>query len=132
MALLLLYTELSACKHLLALQPFNRSEIIGFTIGSISSVLYLCSRVPQIYTNVSVTAERGSMGIPGALTFQPMGSSVSSLHRVARSPSLVICFSVLLLQNLIPFSPLPVTGQSLEGEAFVLSFFMSTKGTKRL
>lgn len=37
----------------LAFQPFTRSEIIGFTIGSISSVLYLCSRVPQIYTNVS-------------------------------------------------------------------------------
>ncbi|NXX73854.1 LAAT1 protein, partial [Urocolius indicus] len=32
-------------------KPFSRSEIIGFTIGSISSVLYLCSRVPQIYTN---------------------------------------------------------------------------------
>ena len=37
----------------LALQPFTRSEIIGFTVGSVSSVLYLCSRVPQIYTNVS-------------------------------------------------------------------------------
>ncbi|NXG38606.1 LAAT1 protein, partial [Dromaius novaehollandiae] len=31
--------------------PFTRNEIIGFTIGSISSVLYLCSRLPQIYTN---------------------------------------------------------------------------------
>ncbi|KFV85258.1 Lysosomal amino acid transporter 1, partial [Struthio camelus australis] len=31
--------------------PFTRKEIIGFTIGSISSVLYLCSRLPQIYTN---------------------------------------------------------------------------------
>ncbi|NXY45551.1 LAAT1 protein, partial [Ceuthmochares aereus] len=35
----------------LGTKPFTRSEIIGFTIGSISSVLYLCSRVPQIYTN---------------------------------------------------------------------------------
>ncbi|XP_035757789.1 lysosomal amino acid transporter 1 homolog isoform X2 [Egretta garzetta] len=33
------------------LKPFTRSEIIGFTIGSVSSVLYLCSRIPQIYTN---------------------------------------------------------------------------------
>ncbi|KFQ39248.1 Lysosomal amino acid transporter 1, partial [Mesitornis unicolor] len=33
------------------LKPFTRMEIIGFTIGSISSVLYLCSRIPQIYTN---------------------------------------------------------------------------------
>lgn len=32
-------------------KPFTRSEIIGFTIGSVSSVLYLCSRLPQIYTN---------------------------------------------------------------------------------
>ncbi|NXN15713.1 LAAT1 protein, partial [Indicator maculatus] len=42
---------LSAHVDELGLKPFSRSEIIGFTIGSISSVLYLCSRVPQIYTN---------------------------------------------------------------------------------
>ncbi|NXY87975.1 LAAT1 protein, partial [Alcedo cyanopectus] len=32
-------------------KPFTETEMIGFTIGSISSLLYLCSRVPQIYTN---------------------------------------------------------------------------------
>ncbi|XP_067423626.1 lysosomal amino acid transporter 1 homolog [Emydura macquarii macquarii] len=32
-------------------EPFTKKEIIGFTIGSISSLLYLFSRVPQIYTN---------------------------------------------------------------------------------
>lgn len=37
-------------------QPFKTREIIGFVIGSISSVLYLCSRLPQIYTNVSIAA----------------------------------------------------------------------------
>ncbi|KAM6045727.1 lysosomal amino acid transporter 1 homolog [Theristicus caerulescens] len=42
---------LSARMDELGSKPFTRSEIIGFTIGSISSVLYLCSRVPQIYTN---------------------------------------------------------------------------------
>ncbi|NXR05860.1 LAAT1 protein, partial [Semnornis frantzii] len=42
---------LSAHLDELGLKPFSRSEIIGFIIGSISSVLYLCSRVPQIYTN---------------------------------------------------------------------------------
>ncbi|XP_069638483.1 lysosomal amino acid transporter 1 homolog [Haliaeetus albicilla] len=42
---------LSAHVDELGSKPFTRSEIIGFTIGSISSVLYLCSRVPQIYTN---------------------------------------------------------------------------------
>lgn len=39
----------------LFLQPFTTKEIIGFCIGSVSSVLYLCSRGPQIYTNVSMT-----------------------------------------------------------------------------
>nr|XP_009940077.1 PREDICTED: lysosomal amino acid transporter 1 homolog [Opisthocomus hoazin] len=42
---------LSARVDELGSKPFTRSEIVGFTIGSISSVLYLCSRVPQIYTN---------------------------------------------------------------------------------
>ncbi|NXG66989.1 LAAT1 protein, partial [Hemiprocne comata] len=32
-------------------KPFSRREIVGFTIGSVSSGLYLCSRLPQIYTN---------------------------------------------------------------------------------
>ncbi|XP_042738962.1 lysosomal amino acid transporter 1 homolog [Lagopus leucura] len=32
-------------------EPISKTEIIGFTIGSVSSVLYLCSRLPQIYTN---------------------------------------------------------------------------------
>ncbi|XP_003783890.1 lysosomal amino acid transporter 1 homolog [Otolemur garnettii] len=31
--------------------PFTKQEIIGFVIGSVSSVLYLLSRVPQIHTN---------------------------------------------------------------------------------
>nr|XP_014425047.1 lysosomal amino acid transporter 1 homolog [Pelodiscus sinensis] len=30
---------------------FTKKEIIGFTIGSIASLLYLFSRLPQIYTN---------------------------------------------------------------------------------
>lgn len=34
-----------------SVQPFTTKEIVGFTIGSVSSVLYLCSRLPQIYTN---------------------------------------------------------------------------------
>ncbi|XP_027007361.2 lysosomal amino acid transporter 1 homolog isoform X3 [Tachysurus fulvidraco] len=34
-----------------SIEPFSTKEIIGFTVGSISSVLYLCSRLPQIYTN---------------------------------------------------------------------------------
>ncbi|XP_008146369.2 lysosomal amino acid transporter 1 homolog isoform X1 [Eptesicus fuscus] len=32
-------------------KPFTQQEVIGFVIGSISSVLYLFSRLPQIHTN---------------------------------------------------------------------------------
>ncbi|XP_061458164.1 lysosomal amino acid transporter 1 homolog isoform X2 [Rhineura floridana] len=32
-------------------EPFTKREIVGFVVGSISSLLYLLSRVPQIYTN---------------------------------------------------------------------------------
>ncbi|XP_069804781.1 lysosomal amino acid transporter 1 homolog isoform X2 [Dendropsophus ebraccatus] len=32
-------------------EPFSTQEIIGFVIGSISSMFYLCSRLPQIVTN---------------------------------------------------------------------------------
>lgn len=50
--------SLPGTEHpLLLSQPFTRQEIIGFVIGSISSVLYLFSRLPQIHTNVSL--ERG-------------------------------------------------------------------------
>lgn len=38
---------------LLPSQPFTKTEVIGFVIGSASSVLYLLSRLPQIRTNVS-------------------------------------------------------------------------------
>lgn len=40
----------------LLLQAFTPKEIIGFSIGSVSSVLYLFSRLPQMYTNVSMTS----------------------------------------------------------------------------
>lgn len=43
-----------SCDRLCPLQPFSQKEVVGFVIGSISSVLYLLSRVPQIYTNVRV------------------------------------------------------------------------------
>lgn len=35
-------------------QAFTPKEIVGFSIGSVSSVLYLSSRLPQMYTNVSM------------------------------------------------------------------------------
>lgn len=46
----------------LCVQAFSTKEIIGFTIGSISSVLYLCSRLPQMHTNVSLKKGSGGVG----------------------------------------------------------------------
>ncbi|KAF4072535.1 hypothetical protein AMELA_G00264140 [Ameiurus melas] len=41
------------------IQPFSTREIIGFTFGSISSLLYLSSRLPQIYTNFRRKSTKG-------------------------------------------------------------------------
>ncbi|MBN3322017.1 LAAT1 protein, partial [Atractosteus spatula] len=41
------------------IEPFETKEIIGFVIGSMSSVLYLCSRLPQIYTNFKRKSTEG-------------------------------------------------------------------------
>ncbi|XP_051844342.1 lysosomal amino acid transporter 1 homolog isoform X1 [Antechinus flavipes] len=40
-------------------KPFTKQEIIGFTIGSTSSLLYLLSRLPQIYTNFQRKSTQG-------------------------------------------------------------------------
>lgn len=42
-------------------QPFTKKEVIGFVIGSASSLLYLLSRLPQIRTNVSFQEGWGHM-----------------------------------------------------------------------
>ncbi|XP_077693418.1 lysosomal amino acid transporter 1 homolog isoform X2 [Eretmochelys imbricata] len=52
-------TLLSATVDVAGCEPFTKKEIIGFTVGSIASLLYLFSRVPQIYTNVSDPLEVG-------------------------------------------------------------------------
>ncbi|XP_019397039.1 PREDICTED: lysosomal amino acid transporter 1 homolog isoform X1 [Crocodylus porosus] len=44
-------TLLSAAVDESGHESFSKKEIIGFTIGSLSSLMYLLSRVPQIYTN---------------------------------------------------------------------------------
>ncbi|XP_040911849.1 lysosomal amino acid transporter 1 homolog isoform X2 [Toxotes jaculatrix] len=41
------------------IKAFTTKEIIGFSIGSVSSVLYLCSRLPQIYTNFKRKSTEG-------------------------------------------------------------------------
>lgn len=45
----------------LSSQPFTKKEVIGFVIGSASSLLYLLSRLPQIRTNVSFREGWGHM-----------------------------------------------------------------------
>lgn len=45
----------------LSSQPFTKKEVIGFVIGSASSLLYLLSRLPQIRTNVSFRVGWGHM-----------------------------------------------------------------------
>ncbi|XP_039611935.1 lysosomal amino acid transporter 1 homolog [Polypterus senegalus] len=40
-------------------KEFTKKQIIGFTIGSFSSLLYLCSRIPQIYTNFKRKSTKG-------------------------------------------------------------------------
>lgn len=118
---------------LLALQPFTRSEIVGFAVGSVSSVLYLCSRLPQIYTNVSAGRGAGQRPLPGPRCRPETsdcrgaaGSSFSPLLRGPRPPSL-IHFSVFLLRNLMCFSPLPV----FRGWGFRFASLCEQKGNKK-
>ncbi|NXS41363.1 LAAT1 protein, partial [Balaeniceps rex] len=65
-------------------KPFTRSEIIGFTIGSISSVLYLCSRVPQIYTNYKRKSTTGVSYSLFALVM--LGNSLYGVSVLLKNP----------------------------------------------
>ncbi|KAM9475564.1 lysosomal amino acid transporter 1 homolog isoform 1-T2 [Clarias gariepinus] len=62
-----------------SIRPFSTKEIIGFTFGAVSSMLYLCSRLPQIYTNFQRKSTEGvsfflfALVILGNLTY---GASV--------------------------------------------------------
>ncbi|XP_065552817.1 lysosomal amino acid transporter 1 homolog isoform X1 [Lathamus discolor] len=65
-------------------EPFTRSEIIGFTIGSVSSVLYLCSRVPQIYMNYK---RKSTIGISYSLfALVMLGNSLYGLSVLLKNP----------------------------------------------
>ncbi|NXD88137.1 LAAT1 protein, partial [Halcyon senegalensis] len=65
-------------------KPFTKSEIIGFTIGSISSVLYLCSRVPQIYTNYK---RKSTIGVSYSLfALVMLGNSLYGLSVLLKNP----------------------------------------------
>ncbi|NXH10263.1 LAAT1 protein, partial [Bucco capensis] len=75
---------LSAHVDELGSKPFSKSEIIGFTIGSISSVLYLCSRVPQIYTNYK---RKSTVGVSYSLfALVMLGNSLYGLSVLLKNP----------------------------------------------
>ncbi|NXX95383.1 LAAT1 protein, partial [Centropus bengalensis] len=65
-------------------KPFTRSEIIGFTIGSVSSVLYLCSRGPQIYMNYK---RKSTVGVSYSLfALVMLGNSLYGLSVLLKNP----------------------------------------------
>ncbi|NXV19224.1 LAAT1 protein, partial [Cepphus grylle] len=65
-------------------KPFSKSEIVGFTIGSVSSVLYLCSRLPQIYTNYK---RKSTIGVSYSLfALVMLGNSLYGLSVLLKNP----------------------------------------------
>ncbi|KAK2499018.1 hypothetical protein MC885_003608 [Smutsia gigantea] len=100
-------------------KPFTRQEIIGFVIGSISSVLYLLSRLPQIRTNgisyllfALVMLGNTLYGLSVLLKNPEVGQSEGSylLHHL---PWLVGSLGVLLLDTIISFRALRISIQFL-------------------
>ncbi|XP_047381010.1 lysosomal amino acid transporter 1 homolog [Sciurus carolinensis] len=95
-------------------KPFTKQEIVGFVIGSVSSVLYLLSRLPQIHTNFLRRSTQGisyslfalvmlgntSYGLSVLLKNPEVGQSKGSyvLHHL---PWLVGSLGVLLLDTVI-------------------------------
>ncbi|XP_005883091.1 PREDICTED: lysosomal amino acid transporter 1 homolog [Myotis brandtii] len=65
-------------------KPFTRQEIIGFVIGSISSVLYLFSRLPQIHTNF---LRKSTQGISYSLfALVMLGNTLYGLSVLLKNP----------------------------------------------
>lgn len=65
-------------------RDFTTKEIIGFTIGSISSVLYLCSRLPQMYTNFKRKSTEGVSYFLFALVI--LGNTTYGLSVLLKNP----------------------------------------------
>ncbi|XP_063523908.1 lysosomal amino acid transporter 1 homolog isoform X1 [Pongo pygmaeus] len=97
-------------------KPFTRQEIIGFVIGSISSVLYLLSRLPQIRTNF---LRKSTQGISYSLfALVMLGNTLYGLSVLLKNPEegqsegsylmhhlpwLVGSLGVLLLDTIVSF-----------------------------
>lgn len=65
-------------------RAFTTKEIIGFTIGSVSSVLYLCSRLPQMYTNFKRKSTEGVSYFLFALVI--LGNTLYGLSVLLKNP----------------------------------------------
>ncbi|MCJ8734736.1 hypothetical protein PDJAM_G00238800 [Pangasius djambal] len=96
------------------IQPFTTKEIIGFTFGSVSSMLYLCSRLPQIFTNFRRKSTEGvsfflfALVILGNVTYglsvlvkKPERGEGESSYIVHHLPWLIGSLGTLLLDLLI-------------------------------
>ncbi|XP_025134623.2 lysosomal amino acid transporter 1 homolog isoform X1 [Bubalus kerabau] len=97
-------------------KPFTRKEIIGFVIGSVSSALYLFSRLPQIRTNF---LRKSTQGISYSLfALVMLGNTLYGLSVLLKNPEegqsegsyvlhhlpwLVGSLGVLLLDTIVSF-----------------------------
>ncbi|KAG8569900.1 hypothetical protein GDO81_014587 [Engystomops pustulosus] len=74
-------------RHLLSTddsEPFTTQEIIGCAIGSVSSMFYLCSRLPQIVTNFR---RRSTEGLALSLFFMViLGNLTYGLSILLKNP----------------------------------------------
>lgn len=67
-----------------SVEAFTPKEIVGFSIGSVSSVLYLCSRLPQIYTNFQRKSTEGVSYFLFALVI--LGNTLYGLSVLLKNP----------------------------------------------
>ncbi|XP_056115741.1 lysosomal amino acid transporter 1 homolog [Rhinichthys klamathensis goyatoka] len=67
-----------------SVKPFSTKEIIGFIIGSLSSVLYLCSRLPQMYTNYLRKSTEGVSYFLFALVI--LGNTTYGISVILKNP----------------------------------------------
>uniref|UniRef100_UPI00398F78F0 lysosomal amino acid transporter 1 homolog isoform X2 n=1 Tax=Pristiophorus japonicus TaxID=55135 RepID=UPI00398F78F0 len=98
-------------------QQFTTEEIIGFTIGSFSSVFYLASRLPQLYKNISRKSTEGisiflfALMILGNLTYGlsvlvkvPKNGQSEGNYIVHHLPWLVGSLGTMALDAAVSFS----------------------------
>nr|XP_057941778.1 lysosomal amino acid transporter 1 homolog [Doryrhamphus excisus]XP_057941779.1 lysosomal amino acid transporter 1 homolog [Doryrhamphus excisus] len=70
--------------NLATVRSFTPKEIIGFSIGSVSSVLYLFSRLPQMYTNFKRKSTEGVSYFLFALVI--LGNTTYGLSVLLKNP----------------------------------------------